>query len=87
MALLTASYIATTAAAFSEPSWFAARHEQASVLLEGSSVFVSFWWLSMLRPTELLLQQTPFTTFVFRGYLLLFDQVGSCHRMLQLQTV
>lgn len=80
MAALTASFIAATAAAFLKPSWFAARHEQASVLLEVGCVFVTFWWLSIMRPRELLQQQTPFTAFVSRGYLLLFDQVrlASC---------
>jgi hypothetical protein len=80
MALLTASYIFAAAAACCNKRWFAAGREQACVLLEIGAVFVTFWWLSMLHPLELLPQQTPFTAFVFRGYLLLLDQVCSCRQ-------
>jgi hypothetical protein len=77
MALLTAGYISAAAAAFRNQHKYPARHEQACVLLEVASVFVTFWWLSMLRPAELLPQQTPFSSFVFRGYLLLLDQASA----------
>jgi hypothetical protein len=83
MAVVTASYILATAAAFCSQRWFAARHEQACVLLEIGAVFVAFWWLSVLHPLELLPQQTPFAAFVFRGYLLLLDQACSCGKVFE----
>lgn len=74
-AALAAAYLSATVSAYCSRSWFAANHEQISVLLEIAAVFVTCWWLSMLRPSELLLEQTSFTSLVFRAYMLAVDKV------------